>query len=357
LCRTCTCLKVDQIRNYMPVAFQINAASAVPKYQQIADAIRGAIERKLIRREEQLPSINELSSHYNISRDTAEKAYRLLKNKGLIISVRGKGYFAASAAPLSQRRILLLFNKLSPYKEAIYNSFVKTVGRQASVDLRVYYEDLVSFERLLESQTGKFTDYVIIPSFRGEAAILARKAVDKYLAGCKITFIESDLPGLKEKHRGVFQNYEDDIYGALNEANAHLSKYQRIKLYFPFASNINRGIIRGFQRYSLERGIESDIVYKRFAEKELDAGTAYVVIRDEQLVTLVHQVKNSGFTAGKDIGILAYNDSPLKEVLLDGISVISTRHIEMGRIAAEMVLENEWTMIENEFVFIERDSL
>lgn len=341
----------------MPVAFQINAASAAPKYQQMANAIRGAIERKLIGRDEQLPSINELSSHYNISRDTAEKAYRLLKNKGLIISVRGKGYFAVSDAPLTQRKILLLFNKLSPYKEAIYNSFVKTVGRQASVDLRVYYQDLVSFERLLESQAGKFTDYVIIPSFRGEAAILAQKAIDKHLAGCKITLIESRLKGIQEKHRGVVQNFESDIYSALCGIHPMLSKYKRIKLYFPFDCNISRGIIRGFQRYSIEHTMTADIFYKRFAEKELEPGTAYIVIRDEQLVTLVHQVKNSDLIAGKDIGILAYNDSPLKEVLLDGISVISTRHIEMGRIAAEMVLENSWEIIENEFVFIERHSL
>lgn len=341
----------------MPVAFQINAASAVPKYQQMANAIRGAIERKLIGRDEQLPSINELSSHYNISRDTAEKAYRLLKNKGLIISVRGKGYFAVNDAPLTQRKILLLFNKLSPYKEAIYNSFVKTVGRQASVDLRVYYQDLVNFERLLETQAGKFTDYVIIPSFRGEAAILAQKAIDKHLAGCKITLIESRLKGIKEKHRGVIQNFQQDIYSALCGIHPMLNKYERVKLYFPFDCNISRGIIRGFQQYSLEHEMKADIVYKRFAEKVLEPETAYVVIRDEQLVTLVHQVKNSGLIAGKDIGILAYNDSPLKEVLLDGISVISTRHIEMGRIAAQMVLDNKWEFVENEFVFIERHSL
>lgn len=341
----------------MQLNFRVIEASAVPKYKQIADAIESAIERKLIQGNEQLPSINDLSSSYNISRDTAEKAYRILKNKRLILSVRGKGYFTVSDFPFTPLNILLLFSKLSPYKEAIYNSFVKTVGNKASVDLKVYYEDVILFEHFLKSLAGKFTDYVIIPSFRGEAAILAREAIDKHLAGCKITMLESILPGLKEKHRGVIQNYEMDIYGALHKAHAHLSNYQQLKLYFPFNCNLDRRIIYGFKRYALENDFKADVVFKRFPETELEPGTAYIVVRDEQLVTLVHQLKNTDLTAGKEIGILAYNDSPLKEVLLDGISVISTRHIEMGRIAAEMVLANEWKTIENEFVFIERNSL
>ena len=341
----------------MPIALQIKPGSAVPKYRQIANAIRRGIERKLINREEQLPSINELSAHYNISRDTAEKAYRLLKKQGMIMSVRGKGYFALTDAPLTERRILLLFPKLSPYKEAIYNGFVRTIGRQASVDLQVYYNDLEQFAALLERKAAQFTDFVLIPAFRGEQAILAQQAVDRYLAGRSITVIERPLAGIREQHRCVVQNFEEDIYRGLGKAAAHLARYERVILHFPFDCHLDRGIIRGVQRYCQEHGIPAEVAFKNFANRPLRPGTAYIVVRDEQLVTLVHQLKAEGLRAGTDVGILAYNDSPLKQVLLDGISVMSTRHAEMGRLAAEMLLANKWEKLENDFVFIERGSL
>ncbi|MEM9261553.1 MAG: GntR family transcriptional regulator, partial [Bacteroidota bacterium] len=116
-------------------------------------------------------------------------------------------------------------------------------------------------------------------------------------------------------------------------------------------------IVRGFQRFCLDHKIDAEVVFKGFEERPLEEGTVYIIIRDAQLVTVVHKAKANQLWAGSDIGILAYNDSPLKQAILDGISVMSTRHIEMGKRAASMVLNNEWTVEENEFVLVERGSL
>jgi DNA-binding transcriptional regulator YhcF (GntR family) len=43
-----------------------------------------------------LPSINELSFEFEISRDTAEKGYKYLKKIGIVGSIPGKGYFIKS---------------------------------------------------------------------------------------------------------------------------------------------------------------------------------------------------------------------------------------------------------------------
>lgn len=341
----------------MSLAFKIQPGSSVPKYRQIANAIGRGIERQTIAREQQLPSINELSALYDISRDTAEKAYRLLKRKGMIISVRGKGYYASTSAAAGQRRMLLVFNKLSPYKEAIYDGFVRAAGPEASVDLQIYYEDIERFEQILAERTGQFTDYVIIPSFQGGDLIRARKAIEQHLSGQQVTLLDRPLPGLGLPHRAVIENFERDIYHALSQAHERLARYDRLKLYFPFDCHLSRDIIRGFQRYCLEHGLVAETVFKGFTERVPEPGTAYVVLRDEQLVTLVHQLKNAGLTAGHEVGILAYNDSPLKQVLLGGITVMTTRHTRMGERAAEMILNREWAVEENEFRYIERGSL
>jgi len=62
-------------------------------------------------------------------------------------------------------------------------------------------------------------------------------------------------------------------------------------------------------------------------------------------------------TVGKDIGIISYNETPLKEILLDGITTISTDHDQMGRTAAGLINENKHAIIKNPFTLIRRKSL
>jgi DNA-binding LacI/PurR family transcriptional regulator len=60
---------------------------------------------------------------------------------------------------------------------------------------------------------------------------------------------------------------------------------------------------------------------------------------------------------GEEIGILSYNESPYKEVLLDGIAVISTDFVQLGRTAANLVLSGEKMHISNPFSLILRNSI
>jgi DNA-binding LacI/PurR family transcriptional regulator len=57
------------------------------------------------------------------------------------------------------------------------------------------------------------------------------------------------------------------------------------------------------------------------------------------------------------VGIISYNDSPLKEILLDGITVMTTDHVKMGQTAAKFILDNSKEKIKNPFVLIKRKSL
>src|SRR6478609_10356366 len=85
--------------------------SATPKYHQLANSIIDAIQAGKISKNDILPSINELSYEFEISRDTAEKGYKYLKNMGVLGSVPGKGYFIKSIEVDQQIKIFLLFNK------------------------------------------------------------------------------------------------------------------------------------------------------------------------------------------------------------------------------------------------------
>jgi DNA-binding LacI/PurR family transcriptional regulator len=57
------------------------------------------------------------------------------------------------------------------------------------------------------------------------------------------------------------------------------------------------------------------------------------------------------------VGVVSYNENPVKEILENGITTISTNHDEIGRIAAEMILTGDFRRIKSPFRFIKRNSL
>ncbi len=61
------------------------------KVTQLADALSQAISRKEFREGDSLPSINQLSAQYEVSRDTVFKAFLDLRERGLIDSTPGQG--------------------------------------------------------------------------------------------------------------------------------------------------------------------------------------------------------------------------------------------------------------------------
>ena len=70
---------------------------------------------------------------------------------------------------------------------------------------------------------------------------------------------------------------------------------------------------------------------------------------------LFNQIRDNEFTIGKDIGVLSYNDTPLKDLL--GISVVSTDFNMMGATVAQMILNKEKGSVKNPFNFIDRESM
>jgi DNA-binding LacI/PurR family transcriptional regulator len=57
------------------------------------------------------------------------------------------------------------------------------------------------------------------------------------------------------------------------------------------------------------------------------------------------------------VGLISYNETPIKRLLFDGISTISTDFVKMGASAADLVKSNARNKIENPFSFIQRASL
>jgi len=78
---------------------------------------------------------------------------------------------------------------------------------------------------------------------------------------------------------------------------------------------------------------------------------------EEDLVTLIERLIMTKHKVGKDIGIISYNETPVKKIILKGISTVSTDFRKMGEMAANLLLENHKYHLEVPFNIIVRDSL
>ena len=66
---------------------------AHPKYQQIAERLRGQMSAGVLKPGERLPSEPDLATEYESSRNTVRLAIALLINQGLVVSRQGLGTF------------------------------------------------------------------------------------------------------------------------------------------------------------------------------------------------------------------------------------------------------------------------
>ena len=107
----------------------------------------------------------------------------------------------------------------------------------------------------------------------------------------------------------------------------------------------------------MQNNFKFDVLSEITEDTEISATEAYIIIEENDLCNLIKKSREKEYEIGKDIGIISYNDSPLKEILLDGITVISTDHTKMGETAARLILDNRNEKIKNPFVMIRRGSL
>jgi DNA-binding transcriptional regulator YhcF (GntR family) len=328
--------------------------SATPKYQQLANSIIKAVQSGALVKDDVLPSINELSFEFEVSRDTAERGYKYLKKIGVLGSVPGKGYFIKNASVNQSIKVFLLFNKLSAHKQIIYDSFVKALNDVAFIDFYIYNNDFSLFKKLLLDKQDDYTHFVIIPHFieGGEKAFEVINKIDK----SKLILLDKLVPGVSGHYSAVYENFEHDIYNALEQALPQLQKYQTLKIIFPSNSYHPKEILKGFEKFCDQYAFNKKIV-NNISDEPILHGEVYINLMENDLVTLIERIIAGRMQLGKDVGVISYNETPLKRIILDGITTISTDFDAMGRRVAEVILGKKTEHVEIPFSLNLRPSL
>ena len=341
---------------------KIDENSRIPKYKQIVDSVINNISNGNLKIDEKIPSINSFSEEFLLSRDTVEKAYQILKERKIITSIRGKGYYITRTKLIAKVNILFLINKLSAYKMRIYNSFINTIGGNSHTDLHIYHCDNTLFVNLIEKNINAYDYYVIMPHFKTDdlkhisytdEAIKAINMIPKN----KLVLMDNNNLEIKGDFIEIYQDFENDIYNALKEGLTKISRYGKMILVYPENAvyPYPRRILHGFRKFCAEHKIDFEIIDEIYDDIILKKGDLFITIEETDLVNLVNQIRDKEFILGVEIGVISYNDTPLKELL--GITVISTDFKAMGETASRMILNKEKGKIKNPFNFIDRNSI
>jgi hypothetical protein len=172
----------------------------------------------------------------------------------------------------------------------------------------------------------------------------------------KLIIIDKLVPKVTGSYAAVYQNFEKDIYLALEKALPLLSKYHTLKIISLEYAIYPIEIVKGFLNFCHEYAFNY-VVVQDFNNLTIEAGDVFITHMENDLVELIEKILSTDLVVGKDVGVISYNESPLKKIILKGITTISTDFQLMGERAANAVLEKSLLHEAMPFHLYERASL
>lgn len=321
----------------------------IPKYKQIINSIEDAIISGTLQKGDQIPSINSIKDEHSLSRDTVLTAFNELKNRGIIHSVVGKGYYVSSENVNVTQKIFLLFDELNSFKEDLYNSFLEHLGENIQVDIFFHHFNENLFSKLIFDNVGDYNYYAIMP-----ANLKNTNNAIQNLPQEKVYILDQIHDDLLN-YSAIYQNFEKAIFNNLTKSLHLIKKYKKLILVFS-EDKQPQGMLKGFTIFCKKNSIPFTVL-NSLQDHTLEKGELYIIPDDKSLLRIIKKMKSNAFILTKDIGIISYNDTLLKEIVEGGITTISTDFNMMGKRLAEMILNKEVIKIENPNNLIIRNSL
>lgn len=309
------------------IKIHIDHNSSIPKYRQIVRQVSDAAGSGKVSAGDPLPSVNELILSLDISRDTAFKAYENLKNLGIIEAFPGKGYFIRNV----RTRVLLFLDKYSPFKEGLYNSLRKNLPANFSIDLYFHHYNIKVFADVLTNAVGRYNFFVIMSfDHKGITDILQKMDKNKVLM-LDVTHRAPEFLSM------IYQDFRNSFYECLVEAVKSLKQYREVIYVLRPETHHPVESAEAFQNFCSDYHIKGKTI-SELVEEQIKKNFAYIVVSDDDLVMIIEKASKKKFRLGVDIGLISYNDTPVKKVIAEGITVISTDFIEMGKSVATYLL-------------------
>ncbi len=301
------------------------------KKEAIVDGILEAIEKNELARNEQLPSVNKFISKLGVARMTVVKALNVLKERGIIIAEDKVGYFVRDVNVKRELKVFIFLTGFNSYQETLYNHIIEGItAPNITIDLFFHHHNPKIFKSVLQENLGAYGLYIITGFNHPSVAPLLSKIPKNKL-------LQIIRPPVLEGVSSIHQDFYPKLKMALDGLTDKLRNYERFILIFPAGMGHPEEIQLAFVLFCEENNIAYSIE-KKIKKDLITEGTAFWVIEDTHLISLIKMSEEAGFEIGKGIGILSYNETPMKEIIRNGITVVSADFVRMGQAIADFIV-------------------
>lgn len=343
----------------MEWTFNIIKDSYTPLFKQISGQFLTWIREGKLQPGDHLPSMNQLAIMLGISRETAKKTYNLLVREKAVVAQRGKGVFVAGKDGSAIKDILVIFDKQSIYNQILLQSMQEKLEGMARFTILLHGQNPDVLEYCLDSSLDRYDYYVVSPHFPMDAVSQERAAkLLSRIPNRKLIMVDNWLQQVQGNYGVVYQDFRNDACTVLTKAKEEMVESgERLRVIVLPQSLYGSFILESVRDFAKSLNIKIS-VYKT-APKDWEKGDVAIVINsqlDSGLVELARHIYSCKLVPGKDVRIISYNEFPLNELVLGGLTVISTDFRQMGRTAAEMIITGTLSKIHNPFTMIRRKS-
>ncbi|MBO4468915.1 MAG: GntR family transcriptional regulator [Bacteroidales bacterium] len=338
---------------------KINSRAKHSIYKQIVEQVERGVRDGSLLPGDRLPSMNELADRYKISRETVKNAYGILVEKSIIEPRHGKGFYVKELSSDVRTKVLVIFDKLSVYKEILLDSLTSHLGQDAEITILNHDQNIDLLEYYLDTHLDSFDYYVIAPHFPRKDAEQQKRIVKllERVPVRKLIMIDNLQSGMNGHFGAVYQDFDNDIHDCFEKNIDASDKVQRLRVITLATSMYGPRISKSIERFAAERFIQAECMLG--VPDDIERGDTFVLLNsslDAGIVELSRKIKEKGLMVGRDVRIISYNEYPMNELILGGLTTVSTDFPEMGRITAEMIRSHKLEKVRNPFRMTRRKS-
>lgn len=301
------------------------------KKQSIVNGILEAIHNNDLRKGDPLPSVNKFIQKLGVARMTVVKSLNILKERGIIVSEDKVGYYVRDINVRREQKVLLFLTGFYSYHETLYISIIENIeGKDITVDLYFHHCNPRIFRSIINENLGSYGLYLVTGMEDPQIKSTLKRIPPKKL-------LQIIRPPLLDEVSTIHQDFFTGVKNSLEKLKERLSKYNDFVLIFPEKKGHPQQIKAAFAEFCYEFGI-IHAVEKKLSRDLIQAGTAFFVIEDSDLISLIKMAEEQCLNLGSELGILSYNETPMKEIIRNGITVISIDFARMGQSISRFIV-------------------
>lgn len=310
--------------------------STKSKKEAIVQGILDAISNNAIAKGDPLPSVNKMIQKLGVARMTVVKALNILKERGIIVSEDKVGYYVRDINIKRELKVFLFLTGFYSYHETLYNSINENInGQDITVDLYFHHCNPKIFKSVILENLGSYGLYITTgfddPQVRSALGRIPQKKL-----------LQIIRPPVLEGVSSITQDFYSGLKKSLEKLKDRLSTYERFILIFPFRKGHPEEIKTAFTEFCAENRIKHQ-VEKKVTRELVSKGTAFWVIEDSDLISLIKMGEEMHLKLGSELGILSYNETPMKEIIRNGITVVSVDFVKMGQSISRFIANPKQT--------------